>query len=283
MQKIKVLSLCDGIGSGFEAFKLLGIDVEYHAIENEAWKREIADYNHPGIIRPYDDVLDMVRINFVEHYDYVLAGPTCTSLSSQGPRTDWNGESKIFFSCLDILNMAKSTNPNVKFMFENVHSMKNIIRDEISQHLGVDCFLGLSALTSAQDRKRYYWFNWNPPKLEDQKIMANDLLDEDGVLLIAFSKSNRNKVGEEAIVEGRIKTNGKSATLVTGVGCRGQSTFNNVITKKMTFRNLTVNECAKLQGLNSYRWHCSDAKAYKAIGDGWSISMVKAILKESLK
>lgn len=279
MKKLKVLSLCDGIASGYEAFRLLNVDVEYHSIEKEEWKRKIADENHEGIVRPCHDVYELKSIGY---YDYIIAGPTCKSLSSQGSRTDWNGESKIFFTCVDILRMGLIINPDLKFFFENVHSMKNICRDRITLELGVSPFLGLSALVGGQDRKRYYWFNWNTPTIVDRGIMANDLLDEDGLVLIAFSKSNRNEKDEESIVEGRIKTNGKSATLVTDEGCRGQSTMNLVLTKKMKSRNLTSKECARLQGLENYIFNCSDANIFKAVGDGWSIPMIVEIFRESL-
>lgn len=276
---IKVLSLCDGIAIGLAAFKRLGVEVEYHAIEINPDKRRIADDNHAGIIRPGHDVYDFI---LSEHYDFIIAGPTCTSLSSQGPRTDWDGESKVFFACLDILRAGQAINPELKFFFENVHSMKNICRDRITFELGVDPFLGLSALVSGQDRKRYYWFNWKNPEIKDRGIMADNCLDNDGLLLVAFSKSNRNEVGQPSIVEGRFKDNGKSATLVTGNGCTGQSTMNKVFTKNMTVRNLSVKECARLQSIPEYVFACSDAKAYEAIGDGWSCAMVVEILRAVL-
>lgn len=279
MKTIKVLSLADGIASGLYALDHFpNIRVEYHAVEIGEIQRKIANDNHQDIIRPFNDIIEMAGEPILPYYDILLAGPTCTSLSSQGPRTDWSGESKIFFDCLTILNKCKDTNPDLYFMFENVHSMKNTIRDEISNHLGVNHFLGHSALVSGQDRKRYYWFNWSAPEIKDQNIMANDCLDEDGLHLFSFSKSNRNNPGEPAIVEGRFKSNGKAGTLVTGKGFRGQSTMNKVITKKMEIRDLTISEGAKLMGLYDYQFNCTEAEANRVIGNGWSIGMVKEIL-----
>lgn len=277
----EVISLADGIASGYEAFKRLGIKVNYHAVEIGEVQRAIADLNHPDIKRPFNDILEMAQEEEMPFYDYFLAGPTCTSLSSQGKREDWEGDSVIFFDCLEIYEKCKKTNPNIKFMFENVASMKNVIRDEISEHLGVPYFLGLSALVSGQDRKRYYWFNWEQPIIEDKNIMANDCLDEDGLHLFSFSKSNRNRIGEPPIVEGRFKSNAKSGTLTTGKGCRGQSTFNQVITKNMKVRDLSINECARLMGLDNYQFNCTVGQAYEVIGNGWSIGMICEILKAS--
>lgn len=279
----KVLSLCDGVASGKEVFKRLGIEVEYHAIEINPYKIKIADANHEGIVRPSNDVIEFAKRKSFEKYDFVLCGFTCTSLSSQGNREDWDGDSKIFFDCLQIVKKIKKINPNVLFFFENVASMKNVIRDEISKHLGASHFLGEGGFVSPQDRNRYYWFNWNPPVIEDTGLQAKDYLDEDGLYLVAFSKSNRNKKGEPAIVEGRIKLNGKAATLVTGPGCRGQSTMNQVFTKKMTVRNLTPKECIRLQGLDNYEWPCTDSEVFDAIGEGWCLPMIEVLLKSGIE
>lgn len=283
---IRVLALCDGISMGLEALKRLGIEVEYHAVEINPVKRSIADLNHEGIIRPCHDVLELeAAIKKGEYeldfYDLILAGPTCTSLSSQGKREEWDGESKIFYNCVEIVEQARKINPNLKFFFENVASMRNVCRDEISKVLGVTHYLGESKYYSAQDRKRYYWYNFDKPKeIVDFGIEANSILDEDGLVLIAFSKSNRNEVGQPPIVEGRLKTIPKANTITTGRGGAGQSTKNWVITKKMTIRDLSVMECARLQGADNYCFDfVSDAEAYEALGDGWNIPTVVELLK----
>lgn len=285
MKKLKVLSLCDGISVGLEALKrLVGEEnIEYHAVEIAENKRAISDLNHSGILRPCHDVYEMATWKKMEYYDLFLAGPTCTSFSSQGKREEWDGESKILIDCVEILKKCRETNPDIKFMFENVASMRNVVRDDISKLIGVPFFLGASELVSAQDRNRYYWFNWEPPVLEDRGIEANSILDPDGLLLMAFSKSNRNKPGEPAIVEGRIKKKPKSNTLTTGVGCNGQSTMNKVICKNMSIRNLSVPECARLQGIGNYSFDfSSNSEAYEALGDGWQCDTVVEILKEGL-
>jgi site-specific DNA-cytosine methylase len=283
MKKLKVLSLCDGIGSGYEAFKRLGIEVEYHAIEIEEFKRYVADLNHSDIVRPENDLLEFAKRPIFEHYDYLLCGFTCTSLSSQGKREDWDGESKIFYDCLKILEGCRKTNPEIKFFFENVFSMKNVCRDEISAQLKVPHFFGESALVSAQDRKRYYWFNWQAPIIQDRGVLANSILDEDGLHLFSFSKSNRNKKGEPAIVEGRVKIAPKCGTFVTGSSCDGQSTMNRVITKKMQIRKMTIPELSRGMTIGNYNWgNSSDQQIWTAIGEGWSVEVIVEILKASL-
>lgn len=279
---LKVLSLADGVGTGREVLKRLGIEVEYHAIEISPYKRVVADANHPDIIRPSNDIVDFADNIEFDHYDLILCGFTCTSLSSQGNRDAWEGDSKIFFDCVKIVEGVREVNPKVMFFFENVCSMENKYRDQISEILSVPHFRGESGLVAVQDRHRYYWFNWSHPVIEERYVDPRSVLDEDGLAIFSFSKSNRNKRGEKAVVEGRFKANGKAGTLVTGVGCKGQSTMNKVITKKMKVRDLTPSECARLQGLDNYVWpSCTDMQVYESCGEGWQATMVEEIFKQS--
>lgn len=279
---LKVLSLCDGKASGLEALKQLGIDCEYWAVEICDKKRAVADARHPDIFRGFNDVYELSKEPTMDYFDLFLAGPTCTSLSSQGKREEWDGESKIFFACADILNKCRERNPDIKFFFENVASMTNKCREDISQVLGVSHWLGESKYVSAQDRKRYYWFNWQAPDLSllGPGPTFDSILDEDGLCGIAFSKSNRNKPGEAKKVEGRIKTIPKANTLTTGRGGAGQSTKNFVITKDMKVRGLSVAECARLQGAQGYDFSAwSEDLAYKCLGDSWNIPTIVEILR----
>lgn len=287
MSLLRVLSLCDGVSNGLEALtRIIPRDqIEYHAVEICEGKRFISDLNHEGIIRPCNDVLEMAKQKFIESYDLILAGPTCTSFSSQGKREEWNGESKIIIDCVSIVDKVRKINPDVKIFFENVASMRNEVKKDIDALIGLEGKLIGSEHFSSQDRNRYYWFNWelleNYPEISPT---TESVLDQDGLVMFSFSKSNRNKVGQPKIVEGRIKQKKKSNTLTTGVGCNGQSTMNKVITKKMQIRNLTVSECARLQGMDRYSFDfISDADAFEAIGDAWQIDTVEWILRQGLE
>lgn len=290
--KIHVLSLCDGMACGYEALKRVGLSFTYDAVEISEKKRNLADYQHGKLNRPYNDVYALAEkaLQYLAghgdfpHYDLFLAGPTCTSLSSQGKREEWEGESKIFFACADILRACIKKNPAIKFLFENVASMSNQCRDDISRELGVPFWLGESAYVSAQDRCRYYWMNWEGPKLEDRGIDIDSVLDPDGLYAFAFSKSNRNKKGEPPIVKGRMKATRKANTVTTGAGGNGQSTMNKVICKNMSIRNLSVMECARLQGVGNYDFMiCTNAESYEAIGDGWQVDTIVEILKNAVE
>lgn len=45
------------------------------------------------------------------------------------------------------------------------------------------------------------------------------------------------------------------------------------------FRRLTPTECARLQTIPKwYKWECSDTQAYKMLGNGWTVEVIKHIL-----
>jgi DNA (cytosine-5-)-methyltransferase len=49
-------------------------------------------------------------------------------------------------------------------------------------------------------------------------------------------------------------------------------------------RRLTPTECARLQTIpNWYKWGCSDTQAYKMLGNGWTVEVIKHILSHIIK
>ena len=49
-------------------------------------------------------------------------------------------------------------------------------------------------------------------------------------------------------------------------------------------RRLTPNECARLQTIPDwYKWGCSDTQAYKMLGNGWTVEVIKHILSHIIK
>jgi site-specific DNA-cytosine methylase len=296
---IYVLSLCDGIATGLDILKELYLDkrIIYCAVELAEIPRKVADVNHPAqIVREIHDVVVMSE-NFdkmkYKYFDYFLCGFTCKSLSSQGLRKEWEGESKIFFNCVTILNKVLEINPNCKFFFENVASMTNACRATISELLLVPHYSFNAGLVSPQARVRYYWFNFKEPDLTEEIIRnapeAKSVLDEDGLDVIGFTKSHRDYVDPEGKkykeVKGRFRVDKKLATIVTKNGGKGQSTCNVVIDKRMKTRDLTFMECARAQGMGHYKWDIEgigEWAKFECIGNGWQREAVKFILKESV-
>lgn len=49
-------------------------------------------------------------------------------------------------------------------------------------------------------------------------------------------------------------------------------------------RRLTPTECARLQTIPGwYKWGCSDTQAYKMLGNGWTVEVIKHILSHIIK
>lgn len=63
------------------------------------------------------------------------------------------------------------------FLYENNKSAAQAIKDQISRELGVDIMHINSALVSAQNRERFYAFNWDVDQPEDRGILLRDVLE----------------------------------------------------------------------------------------------------------
>ena len=302
MVKIKVLSLCDGMSCGYLALKKLGIDFEYHAVEIDKYARQTSDHNFKDIIRIENDVTKITK-DMVGHYDLVMFGSPCQSVSFSGKGEGLSGSSGLLIDCLKILSWAKEINPNVKYLIENV-KMKKSFLEEFNKLIGHKGTLINSSLVSAQNRERYYWTNLKD-KIQQPKdlgiilatMLENGVVDRDksycidasyfkgGNLKTYFEKARRQLVFNysssgrgNGVVVGKFSDALKSLTLpASGYSNRG---FTGVF-EDFTFRKLTVRECARLQTIPEwYDFPVSKTQAYKQIGNGWTVDVIVHILKE---
>lgn len=165
------------------------------------------------------------------------------------------------------------------FLYENNKSAAQPIKDQISKELGVDLMYINSALVSAQNRQRFYAFNWNVQQPEDRGILLKDILEtgEDltgndksfcitssyggAVAWNSIERNQRNMVAEPVRVgdlpnaKGEISgsqatriygIDGKSVNLVVNGGGQGAKTTSNgkSQTIKAQYQNTsTVNIC----------------------------------------
>ena len=77
------------------------------------------------------------------------------------------------------------------FLYENNKSAAQAIKDQISRELGVDLMYINSALVSAQNRQRFYAFNWEVEQPEDRGILLRGIL-ESGVP-VNVTKDNKSQ------------------------------------------------------------------------------------------
>ena len=77
------------------------------------------------------------------------------------------------------------------FLYENNKSAAQPIKDQIAKELGVDLMYINSALVSAQNRQRFYAFNWEVDQPEDRGILLRDILETTTAGGICYSLSER--------------------------------------------------------------------------------------------
>jgi DNA (cytosine-5)-methyltransferase 3A len=293
---LTVLSLCDGISCGQIALKELGFEIDkYYASEIDKNSIKITQTNFPNTIQLGDVTkIDQTVLQTLPKIDLVLFGSPCRSLTkTTAGRKDYNnglkGSSWLFYPCADILQWIKeNNNPKVKFLVENVDSNKQQDIDEMSEILGVKPVLINSNLFSAQDRKRNYWTNIPIAELPPSSpLVLSDIMD-DGVNEKYFYKQGFDFHGEDKKVCATLHINGhdilkrvnnpkfKAPTLTA---CRGGNLQKKVFDNGRC-RKLTPNEYRKLQTIPSwYKMECADSHIYNTCGDGWTIEVIKHILK----
>ena len=187
MKLIRVMSLFDGISAGQIALERAGIPVEvYYASEIDKYAIAVTQKNYPDTIQ----LGDVEKIDFTQFegkIDLLIGGSPCTNLSICGNRKGLEGdESRLFW---EYVRAIKECKPKY-FLLENVESMSEQVKEIISQELGCYPCMINSSLLSAQNRKRYYWFNWGDmqynlfgfptcdiPQPKDKGILLKDILE----------------------------------------------------------------------------------------------------------
>jgi DNA-cytosine methyltransferase len=118
-----------------------------------------------------------------------------------------------------------------------------------------------------------------------KKINSLDF-DKINTLTTAVNKDNlvmqlnpsKESGGKQPYQQNRVyDCNGKNPAL-----CSGQEQWggNAVLVNDFKIRRLTPTECARLQSIPEwYKWNCSDTQAYKMLGNGWNIEVIKHIIK----
>ena len=181
------MSLFDGISAGQVALERAGIPVEvYYASEIDKYAIQVTMKNYPNTIQ----LGDVEKIDFTQYegkIDLLIGGSPCTNLSICGNRKGLEGdESRLFW---EYVRAIKECKPKY-FLLENVESMSDKDKEIISKELGCYPIMINSSLVSAQNRKRYYWFNWglmqynlfgfptcDIPYPKDKGILLKDILE----------------------------------------------------------------------------------------------------------
>ncbi|XP_012866203.1 PREDICTED: DNA (cytosine-5)-methyltransferase 3B isoform X6 [Dipodomys ordii] len=164
---IRVLSLFDGIATGYLVLKDLGIKVDRY-VASEVCQESIAvgTVKHGGNIKYVNDVRRISKQNIDEWgpFDLVIGGSPCNDLSNVNPARKglYEGTGRLFFEFYHLLNYSRpkeGDNRPFFWMFENVVAMKVDDRKDISRFLACNPVMIDAIKVSAAHRARYFWGN----------------------------------------------------------------------------------------------------------------------------
>ena len=279
---MKVVSLFGGIECGRIALDELGIHVDkYYSSEIDPYAIKVSSKNYPDIIHLGDATKWQDWDLNWEDVDVLLAGFPCQAWSiagTQGGVLDERG--KLLYTMMDILNHIRTKNPNIKFLFENV-KMKKEFLDLVNETIGVSPIEINSRTLTAQNRPRIYWTNIEGVTIPaDQGILLKDILEDNVDPKYTLSEKavdymSRLRNGKPRWEYHKNPLNGKAACLTANM-------FKGIpygVIQELN-RRLTPLECERLQGLkDGYTEGISSTQRYKCIGNGWSVPVIKHILK----
>jgi len=235
-----VLSLFDGMGCGLEALKRAGLPVtKYYASEVDKYSIKVAKSNHPEIIH-LGDVNNWRDWN-IEKPDLIMGGSPCQGFSFAGKQLAFSDpRSQLFFVMMAIIDHYK---PNYRFL-ENVRMKKDFL-NIITDFMGLEPQLINSALVSAQNRHRYYWYNWDAPEPEDRGILLKDIVHENAMVDRDKSRAIIGSIGRTTPREYFEKNQGQMVyeipTFNTHPSGRGANGVVTPLTKKKS-KTVTTNK-----------------------------------------
>uniref|UniRef100_A0A8P4KU35 DNA (cytosine-5-)-methyltransferase n=1 Tax=Dicentrarchus labrax TaxID=13489 RepID=A0A8P4KU35_DICLA len=212
---IRVLSLFDGIATGYLVLRDLGFKVDqYVASEVCEDSISVGVVRHEGKIQYVHDVRDITKKNLLEWgpFDLVIGGSPCNDLSIVNPARKglYEGTGRLFFEFYRLLSEAKPKEGEDRpffWMFENVVAMGVNDKRDISRFLECNPVMIDAIEVSAAHRARYFWGNlpgMNRPlcasgmdKLELQDCLEHGRVAKFGKVRTITTRSNSIKQGKD--------------------------------------------------------------------------------------
>ena len=306
-----VLSLFDGIGTGMLALKNAGIQIDkYYASEIESKPIETALKNHNGIIELGD--VNGIEVEKLGKIDLLIGGSPCQGFSRNGKHLNFDDpRSRLFLKYVEILEKIRKSNPNVKFMLENVR-MKREWQDAITDFLEAEPVQIDSRIHTAQARERTYWTNIaavQQPEFEESPIRSiaerrnrENYIKQNGVWFDPAISEREREIVELREGEIRVKQATKAGYIVAEEGDGINLQFptsktrrGRVIKGKLptldcscnvcylldgAIHKITVREAERAQNLpDGYTEGMTDNEAKTAIGNGWNEKTVRHIFQ----
>uniref|UniRef100_A0AAQ4S0E1 DNA (cytosine-5-)-methyltransferase n=1 Tax=Gasterosteus aculeatus aculeatus TaxID=481459 RepID=A0AAQ4S0E1_GASAC len=164
---VRVLSLFDGIATGYFVLKELGFKVEaYVASEICEDSLAVATINHDGKIHHVGDArfITHEHINEWGPFDLLIGGSPCNDLSIVNPlrKGVYEGTGRLFFEYYRILQLLKPKEEDPRpffWLFENVVFMNTHDKVNICRFLECNPVLVNAVNVSPAHRARCFWGN----------------------------------------------------------------------------------------------------------------------------
>ncbi|XP_037336636.2 uncharacterized protein LOC119223424 isoform X2 [Pungitius pungitius] len=164
---VRVLSLFDGIATGYLVLKELGFKVEaYVASEICEDSLAVATINHDGKINHVGDArfITHEHINEWGPFDLLIGGSPCNDLSIVNPlrKGVYEGTGRLFFEYYRILQLLKPKEEDPRpffWLFENVVFMNTHDKVNICRFLECNPVLVNAVNVSPAHRARCFWGN----------------------------------------------------------------------------------------------------------------------------
>jgi len=227
--KIKVLSLFDGISGARQALKELNIGCDYYASEIDKYAMKVSSHNHPDI-KHIGDIKELDNWNLVlnnlggitngkrNQVDLLIGGFPCQSYSTAGNRKGIEDErGQLIY---DVFRALKECKPKY-FLLENVKGLlsidkgetfKNILKELSNCGYAVSWKVINSTLVTAQNRQRVYIMGSLKDKIEiedpkDKEIYLKDIVEDcNNDQVIPTQLGNSKKWGNAISYSGKAYT-----------------------------------------------------------------------------
>ncbi|XP_029282589.1 LOW QUALITY PROTEIN: DNA (cytosine-5)-methyltransferase 3C-like [Cottoperca gobio] len=187
---IRVLSLFDGIATGYLVLRDLGFKMErYIASEICEDSITVGLVKHEGKIEYVKDVRTITRKHLAEWgpFDLLIGGSPCNDLSMVNPLRKglFEGTGRLFFEFYRLLTLLKPKEEDERpffWLFENVVFMSANDKSDICRFLECNPILIDAVKVSPAHRARYFWGNlpgMNRPLATslDDKVGLQDCLE----------------------------------------------------------------------------------------------------------
>ncbi|KAF4072265.1 hypothetical protein AMELA_G00261170 [Ameiurus melas] len=266
---MKVLSLFDGIATGYLVLKDLGFKLERY-IASEICEDSIAVgmVKHEGKIEYVNDVRTITRKHLAEWgpFDLLIGGSPCNDLSMVNPARKglFEGTGRLFFEYYRMLTMMRPKEDDDRpffWLFENVVAMSAHDKADICRFLECNPILIDAVKVSPAHRARYFWGNL-PGMNRPLSVSLNDKVEL-----------------QDCLEVGRVAQFNKVRTITTK--------SNSIKQGKMGPLPVTMNGkedylwCTEMERIFGFPKHYTDVnnmsrgQRQKVLGRSWSVPVIR--------